>query len=427
MAWEPEIVVVASIFQRGKKKIWWIKYYVHGKQVYHSLDTVEERVALRFKRHIEGEHAKGGLLAPSKTPLPSFLQDYCQFLVTIRTAKSYKNDVSVLRVFFGPICPALKLGTCVNTKWRSGQALEVADRMKEVHVHAQYLEEITPGLLEDFLARRCREEKIAPKTANRCREVLHRMFNYATKSWGFVSPDRRHSNPAAQVERRKEPARTIRYLGTAQIDAQLNVLKDKIVLRASVAMMIYAGLRREETLWLTENDVDLERRLIHVRAKTVDGVFWQPKTKRNRVVPISDALFVILSTYALQRSGKWFFPSSTGKRWDPDNYSQDLRAINEPAGLVWSCLDFRHTFGSHLAQKGESLFKIATLMGNSPEICRRHYAALIPEEMHDVVEFERSDVTEGQRQSTNDLLKQLLEKLNVAPTGDRANPLRLAQ
>ncbi len=39
--------------------------------------------------------------------------------------------------------------------------------------------------------------------------------------------------------------------------------------------------------------------------------------------------------------------------------------------------------------KGESLYKISELMGNSPEICRRHYAALIPEQMRDTVEFDR--------------------------------------
>ena len=37
--------------------------------------------------------------------------------------------------------------------------------------------------------------------------------------------------------------------------------------------------------------------------------------------------------------------------------------------------------------KGESLFKSSALMGNSPEICRRHYAALVPEAMTDSVEF----------------------------------------
>jgi integrase len=115
---------------------------------------------------------------------------------------------------------------------------------------------------------------------------------------------------------------------------------------------------------------------------------WQPKTKRNRAVPISDALFAILKEYRTESHALWFFPSPTGKRWDPDNFSQDLRAINKPEGLDWSCMDYRHTFGSHLAQKGESLYKIATLMGNSPEICRRHYAALIPEEMRDTVEFQ---------------------------------------
>jgi hypothetical protein len=37
--------------------------------------------------------------------------------------------------------------------------------------------------------------------------------------------------------------------------------------------------------------------------------------------------------------------------------------------------------------KGESLYKISTLMGNSPEICRRHYAALLPEALTNSVEF----------------------------------------
>jgi hypothetical protein len=37
--------------------------------------------------------------------------------------------------------------------------------------------------------------------------------------------------------------------------------------------------------------------------------------------------------------------------------------------------------------KEESLYKTATLLGNSPEICRRHYAALLPETMSGTVEF----------------------------------------
>jgi len=105
---------VAFLFQRGKKRTWWIKYYVHGKQVYHSLGTTNARAAERIRRQIEGEEARGDLIAPSRTPLPAFLEQFCQFLKTVRTRKSFKNDYSVLRVFFGPICPALMLGARVN-------------------------------------------------------------------------------------------------------------------------------------------------------------------------------------------------------------------------------------------------------------------------------------------------------------------------
>ena len=59
----------------------------------------------------------------------------------------------------------------------------------------------------------------------------------------------------------------------------------------------------------------------------------------------------------------------------------------EPADRKMGCLDYRHTFGGQLAMKGESLYKIATLLGNSPEICRRHYAVLPPEGLPDPVEF----------------------------------------
>jgi len=173
------------------------------------------------------------------------------------------------------------------------------------------------------------------------------------------------------VDRREEGASNIRFLSLTDIQEQLEVLERDPTLQAMVATYIYAGLRREEALWLTLDDVDLEQRLIYVRAKNVDGDFWQPKTKRNRVVPISWVLLKVLSNYSPKREGPWFFPSTKGKRWDPDNFSEKLRKINRENGLEWSCLDFRHTFGSHLAQKGESLYKIAQLMGNSPEICRK--------------------------------------------------------
>jgi len=73
--------------------------------------------------------------------------------------------------------------------------------------------------------------------------------------------------------------------------------------------------------------------------------------------------------------------------------------------------------------KGESLYKIAELMGNSPEICRRHYAALMPEKMHDVVEF--SPGSSWKADKTEVMLKQILEKLHQKEPVSAGPRLRL--
>ena len=61
--------------------------------------------------------------------------------------------------------------------------------------------------------------------------------------------------------------------------------------------------------------------------------------------------------------------------------------------------------------KGESLYKISALMGNSPEICQRHYAALIPETMVDSVEFDLGLKLFIDTRSTN--------KKNINPLGNQ--------
>lgn len=417
---------MASIYRRGN--VWWVKFHLKGVRMQQSLNTTHERVAQARKSQIEYRLATGTLVMPSETPIGDFLEGFCQYLIGTRTRKSYKNDISYLRIFFGPICRSLEPGnTCNRGKALRKERPKVQEPCKSQRVRIGLLEELSSEMISQFITRRVQADGISARTANRFREVLHRMFAYAIKEKGYTGPDGAKSNPVANVGRRQEPAPNIKFLRISEVKKQLHVLHESATLYALVAILIYAGLRREETLWLTIDDVDLEKRLIYVRAKLINGEHWQPKTKRNRVVPISSALHEILSAYAPQRTEPWFFPSPRGRRWDPDNFSQELRETNKSHGLTWSCLDFRHTFGSHLAQKGESLYKIAELMGNSPEICRRHYAALMPEKMHDVVEFSPGNSPTGDK--TEAMLKQILERLEQkepAPAGPKLRLIRTA-
>lgn len=380
---------MAGLFKRGK--FYYAMYYVGGHKHRVSLETDSLQIAKEKVRRIESALMRGeDNPLPTKTPLAEILDRFVKFMETFKTAKSIQTDVYYLRAIFGDICPALQITSRRRSpRQQKRPEIKIDKRVRPKTIEAAYIEDIATADIAEFITSQVRSRGLKPKTANRYREILHRLFSWATKQAGVKMPGQ--TNPAAAVERYKEKAPEIRFLTLPQIDEQLKALADRPQLHAMAATLIYGGLRREELLWLTLEDVDLKsgpHGMIRIRAKTVQEESWQPKTKVNRIVPISSTLRRILDSYAPRPSrGRWFFPSPQGMRYDPDNFSQELKDANDKASLQWTCLDFRHTFGSQLAMKGESLYKISKIMGNSPEICRRHYAALLPESLTDSVEF----------------------------------------
>jgi integrase len=258
----------------------------------------------------------------------------------------------------------------------------------------KYVEDISLKVVAAALSAK-EDEGRSPKTINSYREILHRFCEFALREKGISFRETARENPVARVPKRREHAPEITYLDLTQVDELLSGLSSTPRIRAMAAVLIYAGLRRGELLHLTKRDVDLGRRLIHVRAQTIDGIRWQPKTGRNRSVPVSDRLLAELTRWVGPGGPTWYFPSPEGRFWDPDNFSKTIRRAQEQLSTSWNCLDFRHTFGTQLARRGVSLYKIATLMGNSPAICRKHYAFLLSDELKEEVEFGHSDPVTG--------------------------------
>lgn len=366
---------MASLKMRGG--VWYVQVCEGGQVRRHSLRTSSIQIAKERLRQIESAKLRGAdCPLPTRTPIADIVAAYMDHIRLHKTASSVKTDAYYLRQAFGPCCPALAPPLAGKT-WRP-KPIPVA-----------YLEEMTTEAVSVFIGNRVREGGLAPKTANRYREVLHRLVAWAMRERGVKMPG--DKNPVAHVGRYRVRAPEITYLTLEQIDRQLAALADEPMLQAMVAVYIYAGLRREEALWLRIGDIDLRvppHGVIRIQAKSVDGDRWEPKTKRNRIVGIGPSLRAYLDRYTPRITpGKWYFTSPEGKRWDPDNFSAALRDANRKANISWSCAIYRHTFASQLAIDGVSLQKIAALMGNSPEICRRHYAALSPESLIECVEF----------------------------------------
>ena len=117
-----------------------------------------------------------------------------------RTYKSYRNDFSRLRIFFGPICEFLKLG--IPSVLPSKQTLKSGfDKYAGKHVKAEFLEDITASRINRFITARIEHDNWSAKTANLMRQMLDKLFNYAIKHHNFCSRDRRYPKLAASFLR----------------------------------------------------------------------------------------------------------------------------------------------------------------------------------------------------------------------------------
>ncbi len=300
---------MASLKKRGKS--YYAQYYVGSTQRRTCLHTESYQVAREKLRKLESAQARGDEhLLPTRTPIGEVVTRYVEHIRTVKTPKSAQTDIYYLRSAFGPICDALKTTSrTLSAKRRKRPAKKGQDkRCTTQAIEASCFEQIVTGDVASFIASQVRSRGLAPKTANRFREILCRLFNWAMTQGGIRMPA--DKNPAAAVERYREKAPQIRFLTLKQIEEQLNALADHNQLQTMVALYIYAGLRREEALWLQHEDIDLSagaNGMIRIRAKEVAGEYWQPKTARNRAVPISRALRGYLEHYTRRLShGGWY-------------------------------------------------------------------------------------------------------------------------
>jgi len=180
-------------------------------------------------------------------------------------------------------------------------------------------------------------------------------------------------NPFSQTRPAKEyHSDDIVYYRVDERDALLDAMaEDPFVVPLWIAF--YAGLRRSEILRLQWDDVHLDTGLIRVRGRT--------KTARARGVPIARPLQTVLEEASArgQEIVSADYPSSAAQYFLRRVGKADACPSTAHAG--WNA--FRHTFASLLVQAGVSLDKVSAWMGNTPEVCRRHYAQFIPRDQRD--------------------------------------------
>jgi len=243
-------------------------------------------------------------------------------------------------------------------------------------------------------------------TRKNTRVDIGTFLNWCAKKWGYTSP-------MAHTEQiRAYSQQEIVYLTQEEVDVLLTECRG-LYWRTFFAVFVYSGIRAAELRWLQVEDVDIEGRVIQVRTVTTPDETKVPKTGP-RAVHYHQNLQPYLEAYiaAGLRGKRFFFPKQGEDRLrykhggEPDVWrasslahalSNILKPISKKIGKPINALILRHTFGSLLIRAGFNYVEVSTIMGNSPEICRRHYARLSPDEVRAAWPVNSSHIEEPTR------------------------------
>lgn len=193
-------------------------------------------------------------------------------------------------------------------------------------------------------------------------------------SWAIDQSIRR-DNPAAEVRMgRVICARRRRFCTFEERDAIIAKAPSQ-ELKFVLYCGFHAGLRKNEIIQSRPDWFDLDQGLLHVRKTET----FEPKDKEERTIPLTKEFREFLVGFGLHSPFMLRPGIEKGKslyRYDFDRpYYQHL----EPLGFRWVTPHImRHTFGSLLASRGCSIYKIAIWMGDEVATTQKHYAKLLP-------------------------------------------------
>ena len=133
------------------------------------------------------------------------------------------------------------------------------------------------------------------------------------------------------------------------------------------AIALMTGMRSGELFALKWQNVDLEGRAIHIVEQwTSKGGFGPTKTRRSRVVPVSDDLLAFLRETKLRGAATSDFVLPRLKEWENGEQAQVTREFCRAIGITpVSFHDLRATFITNLLGRGESLGRVMAMVGHT--------------------------------------------------------------
>ncbi len=358
--------IVDRLAVEGKDAVFWdrslagygVRVYPSGRKVY----VVQTRAGGKSRRVTVGRH---GEIAPD------------------RARKHAAKIIARLKAGLSPVrsepAPAPTVADLAGRYRREYVAMHCKPNTVK-HYGLMLAKHIVPRLGELAVAEVERKDILKfqfelsdmPTVANRCVDILVKMFNLA-ELWEMRPPGR---NPCKSVRRYKVVRRKERFLTPNELARLGSVLEiapaERLASRhaaAAIRLLVLTGCRRNEIMGLAWEDLDFEAGEMRLRDSKTGG----------RVVPMPPAAAQVLADLPRIDGNPWVFPGRK-KGTRQTNINDSWNRVRKRARLDGVRLhDLRHTFASRALAIGEGLPMIGELLGHRKIDTTARYAHLARE------------------------------------------------
>lgn len=213
------------------------------------------------------------------------------------------------------------------------------------------VDELNPDDLRRYMVYAMEKEKISESTANSRLNAIKFYFEQILKQdkffWEIPRPAKAFPLP--------------KILSQSEVASLLRTVINKKH-RAMLMVAYSGGLRVSEVVRLRTRDIDSSRMTIFLE---------RAKGKKDRMVPLSPVLLVMLREYAREykpdKNGYLFEGQEKGRPYSTRSLQEVLQAAKKTAGVLkpGSIHLLRHSFATHLIERGTDITMIQKLLGHN--------------------------------------------------------------
>lgn len=219
----------------------------------------------------------------------------------------------------------------------------------------KYITEITAQDIENFkyhLSKRM--QKI---TVNKNLRNLKAGFNIAIEKFEILE-----KNVANKIEFYRVEKNEIQYLSDIDIEKMLQVI-DKTIYKRIFLFLMYSGVRLNECLNLTWQDINFQNNSITIRNNKDTG--FTTKNMKYRILGLTESLKQIIGIADVNAEAYVFRNSKKG-RYNLDFISMKFKEYSLKAGLKnYRTHTLRRTFASNCIKSGIKIQDLKVLLGHS--------------------------------------------------------------